>query len=287
MGTRAITQDLYDRLIVAFRTSNQSYANASRLAGCTEGTAKKAFNKGWPRKGWLPVKQVLLEEQLAARSALQRAALAKAEMQEKEREQARQQAVQSRQQEGQMVTLLRTNALQGAALAGQLLKGARALSTQVTKQLEDEAKAVPGAELPAGARLALIQRALSVSEAVVRASAETMKMERLYLGEPTDVIAHIDLTAADMTGAELETRAAGFADAVRSYNERKKRLARHHNEDWFGETDGGEPPIDHDADDDFGGAITVPAAEGAPNAAPAEPAPANGGARLPGVAVLT
>lgn len=230
MGSRAITPDLYERLVSAFR-QDTNIAKASRVAGCSQPTAKKAWHKAWPRKGFKPIADVMREEQIAARAKLAAEHAARLASQQKEREDARQQAIQSRQQEGQMIVLGRTNALQATAVAGGLLKGARALAAEVQKQLDDESKKAPADRMPAGQRLALIQRILACHESVVRAAHEQMRMERLFLGQPTDIIAHIDLTdtSGEMTTADLEVRAAGFLQALHAHQRRRALMAKHHN----------------------------------------------------------
>lgn len=209
MGSRRITPDLIERLVQAFR-DDMSFAKAAIHAGCDPATSARAFKVGWPRKGFPPISQVLKDEQIAARAALQRDHAAKIAAQEKERDEARKQAVQSRAQEGQMVTLARTASLQAITVSSQLLGGARKLAGVVAKQLEAESQKAPADQMSPHGIVGLLDRITTISEKINRAAHQAMVMERLHLGQPTDIIAHVDQSDDDMTleAAELRIKAA-------------------------------------------------------------------------------
>lgn len=53
----AVTRDKYDRMLEAYVRGNRSTKQTARVAGVAPATARKAIFKGWPEKGWPPLRQ--------------------------------------------------------------------------------------------------------------------------------------------------------------------------------------------------------------------------------------
>lgn len=218
MARRSITVEFYERLVVAFRQEGHNYSAASRHADCMRATAEKAWEHGWPKKGFKPIKQVMLDEQMAARSRVLADQAAKQAMKEKEAETARTQAVQARAQEGQMVQLARGASLQALSVSSSLLMGARQLAAQVKIALENEAKKPPTEQMSIGSTLSMLSRVVSISSSINSAAHEAMVMERLHLGKPTDIIGVVDGDMDSITLEDASARIAAAQQALESAN---------------------------------------------------------------------
>lgn len=225
MSARAMTQDVYDRITLAFRTEGQNFLGVSRAAKVHVQTARKAWETGWPRRGWRPIRAVFLEEQLSARAALLREQAAEAAAREaarrKEREDARAQAVQARAQEGQLVSLARGASLAAVSTAAGLMISARKLGAQVKAYLEDEAAKAPDQKLGVDDSVDLLRRVVSINEAINRSAMQTMQMERLHLGKPTEIIQLTDAEDEEVTFEDMEARVSAAASALEAARRRE------------------------------------------------------------------
>lgn len=217
MGRRAVTQNLYDDLVRAFRDRPGNYTQAAKAAGCQDKTAARAWNKGWPQKMLKPIKQQIEFEQMEARKVAAAEAAARRAKREKELQDARAAAVQSRAQEGQMVTMARQAALAGVSVTASLLMGCRPLAAAVKAQLEAEAKQPPVDALSMATRITLLKRVADTMETINRAAHEAMEMERLHLGSPTDAIRAIDdMAEQDTTLGDAKMRVEAAQQALES-----------------------------------------------------------------------
>ncbi len=180
----------YDRLLSAFRDKPGNIRHAAREAGVAWETSKRMWIKGAADIDLAPIKPLVENEMVQAR------VLAEREKREKDKttaedhlrtsfedqEAARQDAVASRKAESDVVRSNRKNvvtlvAVMARALAG-CLKRAKALEKRIV-----DAKDMDLAE-----EIALLDRMARTVERTTRAAKETMVMERLLLGEPTEII---------------------------------------------------------------------------------------------------
>lgn len=122
MGAKALTPELYEKLLDAFRESPANYARAAGLAGCAWRTAKTAWHEGWARKPYArPIRDVLDEERDAAR-ALRQKQEHEANTREQDRAiQERLSAIDARAQENKGAKLSRENAINLAIVSGKAL----------------------------------------------------------------------------------------------------------------------------------------------------------------------
>lgn len=222
MGARRIEQADYDRMLAAFRASGSNYAAAARAAGVVEQTTKRAYEKGWPKKGMKPIQTVLLEDQAEARAKATADAAARQALKEKENADARQAAVDSKMQEGQMVKIARTSSLQALAMGGQLMQAGRKLVATIAPQIDAEVAKNIADQLPVAVKLNLLARAAQITESIVRLSMQTMQMERLHLGEPTDIIRHLDKASEEpMTVEMADLKIKAATQAMESFRRAK------------------------------------------------------------------
>lgn len=228
MPRRAITQEVWDALVASFRNAPAGYSQAARAAGCDRRTATKAYEKGLEQWGeHKPIKDIILAEQTAARAAIQREQVAKAAMQEKERDDARKQAVESRKVEGQLVALARANSLNALAATAQVFQLARQLAARVRAKLEkiiadDQAADQAICEhcgraadtTPINVAISLLHSITALGRRVNEQALDGMRMERVHLGEPTEIIGIKEDAKAPISKADAESRLAIAKQAV-------------------------------------------------------------------------
>jgi len=239
MGRKAVTEEVYNKLIAAFRDGPGIINRAARLADVDWRTAKKAWETGWPRKNFHPIKKVIAEDRVKARAALEAAQAAKRAMIEKEREEARKQAIEALKQEGQMVGFARAQSLQNLAVAIELGRMVRAMIPSL-KEFADvevqkiqawtnyEKQLLQGADpaltpVPSMARpslsleraVGLAQKVSSIAQEIVATAYQAMQMERLRLGQPTEIMGFAGLGPDEsISFEEAEARLAAANQAL-------------------------------------------------------------------------
>lgn len=218
MGRRAITPDYYDSIVDAFREDPGNYSAAAKRAGIGRNTAKRAWNDGWPDKGFPPVEKTLELEQLEARK--DRAAADEARIDELREDQtvtdaairakARRDAIRARGEEGRMVKAARVSAIN-------LLESAQKITASINDIAPKVAQAVREIELEGATvkEIDAIGRILWRLSISTRAGAATawniLQAERLLLGQPTDIIGITDMDNLDEADAMKELEEAAKA----------------------------------------------------------------------------
>ena len=240
---RRITEEVYERLVEAFRDKPGNVSNAARLAGCGPLMASRAWEKGWEPLSLLPIKDVIKEEQLIARGQIEAARLAQATSKRQERENARKNAIETRQQEGQMVKLTRGNAMQALTVSVELGRATRQFSETIQERLKLEQEKVATwvayerdrlaghnptppdyARPPLGPEelVNLLNRAADYMAKITQCARQAMEMERLYLGQPTDIVGLTDASALqDISRDELQVRMEAAISAVSAMKQRE------------------------------------------------------------------
>lgn len=192
MARRAITTDFYSRLLAAFRDTPGNATAAGRKAGCDQRTAKRAWEIGWPTHTWArPIREVLRDEQVAARAQRQDRQDAAADMAAQELAKAQQEAIAARSQIGDILAGARGTAIAVLAAAGHLVPGIQKLSEHLLAALS---KKDALAKLEPGDAMALLERYTRLVHKAAETSHLAMQMERLHLGLPTDILGLTDMT---------------------------------------------------------------------------------------------
>lgn len=212
MGRRIITKEDYQRMLDAFRSAPGNYSHASKLANCWHGTCKKAWNDGWPKQGMDPIKEVLYQEQRAARAALEvsrREGEVEAERQIRASVEATQgtqagtDAIMARTEEARLVRGARNNAVGLMATTAQLLQGGHKLAKHLKQRIEEELDTITPSEATK-----MITAISSLTKQGNEAAKVAMTMERLHLGEPTEHKEVTVNTSFSVADAEKEILAA-------------------------------------------------------------------------------
>lgn len=183
--------------------------------------------------GGRPVKLILEDEAEEVRRQLAAASAVREAQRERDRDDARKQALQARAQEGQMVGLARTNSLQVLAVGARLMQAARTLSDRAKQVLEAMAgepmitKATcPSCQaefphevdlprMPPARMVGLVESIVRCGERINSQAHEAMRMERLHLGEPAQIIGIVD-GREEMSFEEAEGRVRAAAAAIES-----------------------------------------------------------------------
>lgn len=197
MGKKAITQEVYDAMLAAFREAPGNIQVVAKKANVYWTTAERAWTQGWENKNFPPIQGIVEEEQQEARARLEHEKAKRTfETREIKQELAKQDALDSRVQEARLVRGARENSIALTASTQRLLSGAFKLSSKLAEYLQST-------EFPVRQGVQLI----CAIGRLVRDSNDSAKLalqlERLLVGAPTDILGVTDISLAD---AERETR---------------------------------------------------------------------------------
>lgn len=131
-GGNPFTRDMYDAILDAFREVPGNYAQASRLAGVSPATAKRAWLTGWRQYPWArPVQTVLREEAQVARSRRREQKLAEQAKRSADEEQAAEESAKATTQETTLVVAARANALLLVGSINRIFRAATPLAARL------------------------------------------------------------------------------------------------------------------------------------------------------------
>jgi len=227
-----LPQETWDRLVALFRgVDTPNFTAAARELGISVPTVRRAYRSGYPNASppRPPIETILNEEKIAARAAMagtiedeaRRRALEETARARREAEKARQDAVEARRQEAQMVRSQRGNILALIGISGTVLRGALKLADTIRTELEGAAAGE--SKMTIEQKMVILTRTGLLTQRIAAAAGDVVKMERLLLGEPTEILAHKDLKEVDFDAAiaELE-RSAEVAKRIRERRSRKE-----------------------------------------------------------------
>jgi len=229
MAAHHLPKDVWLKLRESYRSAPGAHHRAATFAGCSVGTATKAWVKGWPTdldtEMQRPLSETIAEEQMHARARLQEledeTARLTAELEAKRRaevsEKAKNDANASRIEEAKVIRVARGTV--GDVLGGlaNAARGALALGRKLEEAMAREAEAQNDPTKTFSLRdastlVSLMKDTASAVKSITEAGHQAMQMERLLLGEPTSIVGHAHLR--DITLDEAERRLAGAARAL-------------------------------------------------------------------------
>lgn len=200
MGTTSgrVDQPLWDKLLEAYREDPGNHSAAARHAGVQRRTARRAWDTGYPERPWgaKSIRDMIRDEAELARSRLQLEA-DQQELEEdkatldadRDRERARLHAVQSREQEGKLVVGTRVATMNALAAAMKASDGLTHAMTKLGGKLVEVALQAESLTDKQMSTLSNVLRRYSSTLRELSAAGQTaMEMERLYLGEPSQII---------------------------------------------------------------------------------------------------
>lgn len=234
INERRITLEQWEIMLDSFRTlsppGHGSITVAAEAAKVNRRTAVRAWDKGFGYLGKPPIQEVILEEKAAARAAALDVTLAAAREQSQaqadrayqEAERARQDAVKSRRQEGDMVRAQRGNLMALIGVSGSTLRGALKQAREIEKIIETGIDPADGHKLTLREKIDTLWKLSRIVAQTASSSAEVIRMERLLLGEPTEIIGTLELGDLSEDQAIQEIREA--QEAAERILERRSRL---------------------------------------------------------------
>lgn len=216
-GRRALTRDIYETLLAAFREAPGAFAASARRAGVDPRTAKRLW-KGPPLLDYpwaRPIRLVLEEERLEALARARDEERRAIEASIAEREKGRAAAIEVRAQEEQVSKLARGNVIAALGMAAELVPAMRALS----RVIQDAAKPGPNGEPPAirpGDAMHLLSRHSTMLTKAVNAAQQVLDLGRLDRGEPTAIVG--------VAGGFPDGRALSYEEALLELEESERLL---------------------------------------------------------------
>lgn len=235
MGRRAITAELFNELVRAFRLQPGIYGAAARATGTAHKTAKRAWLKGWESKGFPAIKDIMTEERQAVRAmaALEETEEGLAQKREilkefqdelhghLELEASKMHAMQVKMEELQMLGLARKNLNSSLQSMLSLAEPAELLASRLGAAIRDFATStdnalVFGTKEYTQAHRAFRGVAMGLRD-ITTAVKTTLEAERLHMGEPTEIIGHKDLDEMSVEDlmAEIEQADSAIAEGKR------------------------------------------------------------------------
>lgn len=186
------SQDQYEELLSAFREKPGNMKYAGAMAGCDPRTARRAWDKGWPKLGYKAIGEVLREEAVAARKLVEQEAerqrlLGTTSAEALNREREKQQQVEQRAREGRLAQLSRDNSLGLMGIIANCLRG----SVELSKKVHD---ALAAGTTPDGKPIswqqgvALFRNLAYLTRMANEAGKTALEIERVRLGLPSTVV---------------------------------------------------------------------------------------------------
>jgi hypothetical protein len=214
-----IDESVWLAVIAAMRLAPGNYTRAAERAGTTHATAKKLWVEGKPGTVWgaRPMREVFLDEQRAATARAAAAAELGRGPDASEVAEGRKRAIETRAEEGRILTLARANVLG-------VLEGTTQLTLtylKLAKQVDKTIMVLSDASTPVEQRMNLPQALLTLSRMAgivgkgVYAAEAVANLERMVLGDPKDRIGGLP-DDREMTAEEaLEALGRGGDMALR------------------------------------------------------------------------
>lgn len=215
-----ITQEKWDLALQSFRDATPPLRGAFKL--CTQNakidhkTAKKLWERPCQYLGQPPIKEIIAEEQLATRAgvidAIEAAAHDQTAAQQDrayhEAEKSRADVIKARRQEAEMVRAQRGNLMALISVTGRVLRGIIKRATVLEKALAEGVDPATGKPLTLKAQIDMMWKVNRMVSQTATASADVIKMERLLLGEPTEIVGTMDIGDMSEEQAMKEIREA-------------------------------------------------------------------------------
>ena len=203
-GWSRITQDLYDKLLAAYRERPAAHLYAARVALCTRPTAKRCWEHGHPNLGFKAISHLLQVERDEAAARARDLARAQVDEAETVREKARAEAIEAQAQERQMLKAARGDVLAALVIAAELVPTMRTIAKAVAQACQPKADGSPP-DIPAPTAMGLLTRHATLIQKAVGAAEAVIQLSRLDRGASTvNVATALEDLTLDQALEELE-----------------------------------------------------------------------------------
>jgi hypothetical protein len=173
--------------------------------------ALRGWKQGWPVLQWAePIERVLDREKLAAQEKARAEEVERARLAARVRDDARDDALKTHEQEGQMVKAARVNVLVLLNATGRLGPALQVLSEQIRQRIETN-------QLDPSEASGLLRNVASAAGQMVKAGQVALQLERLYRGQPTDILG---ITPTEMSQEEALAELAAGQEEMKRFNRR-------------------------------------------------------------------
>lgn len=231
-----ISQDEYERLKAAFLEKPGNIHHAALKADVTDRTAKRAWERGWPRPRWAEPIKPWVENEIEKRQLDLRARLAQTEVnvlqarQETrevvDRELAKIDALEEQSREAKFVRAAFSAAINSQAIAAILGQAAVPVVQKAAKDLAEDMK---NNKIPWSRGLQIAKQVIGLAREAGEIGLNAQLALRRHLGEPEKIVATVDATpmdgrVIDVLGSEDEVRAAVYDLAEGRMTDRVLRL---------------------------------------------------------------
>jgi hypothetical protein len=218
-----VDRDTYDKLVAAFRLAPGMVSRAGREAGVSPATARRAWEVGWPARGFEPICRTMEAEARAVRARLARLGAREERVSLKEAslrpivDEARERSVALKRREEWAQTCAGNRAVGGTALAAlhRTFKGLFARIDLIEAALMDK-------DLTPAAYITILQRSLAAYSSLSAAIHQNLQTEHLAIGAPTQIVGV--QVGASMTMEEAERQHAKVGEVLA--RQRARRLER-------------------------------------------------------------
>lgn len=219
MSASKVDQATFDKLLEAYRIDPGNHSAASRHANVVRRTARRAWEYGNEAKGWRAIKDLVAEDAELAKSRTQ-LDVERAELDDeiatseadRDREAVRQHAIAARREEGMMLILARQTSIKALVAAAATSEGLKLAMGRIGKELAAIAEGGPLTKKEMMELSNITRRYSATLKDVIGAGQMAMEMERLYHGEPTEIIG-VQTDLDTMPLDELK-KLAGYQDGV-------------------------------------------------------------------------
>lgn len=248
MTVRRVTQSFYDSLLDLFRQKPGVYSWVAKHAGCNHRTALRAWQEGWPRLGFGPIRDLLLQEQAEARARLLRAEAEMISAAEQARKDAREQAIRAREAEGKILFAGRESTLAALAATRSILigmvrpaaPGQPSVVDKAISALQSQGQVSPGEVID------MVDRVSRAVQRAVYAGQKLQEMQVMHLGHNTEMAG--DGEGSDVSPAQAVEELQALLPAL----ERARQLGLHVLEGGGGGDDPPDGPSEPSADAETG-----------------------------------
>lgn len=211
MARRPVTRELYAKLVAGFRDAPGNATHAAKVADCERRMAKRGWEEGWPVYPWAePIRRVIDREKQEEQERKRAEEVERARQAVKVRDDARDDALKTHEQEGQMVKAARVNVVVLLNATGRLGPALQVLSEQIRQRIETN-------QIEPSEASGLLRNVASAAAQMVKAGQVALQLERLYRGQPTDILG---ITPTEMTPEEALAEIAAGQEEMKRFQRR-------------------------------------------------------------------
>jgi hypothetical protein len=222
----------YATLVSAFRIRPGVVSHAAKAAGVDFTTAKKAWLVGFDYMNKPAIRVLLEEEMILARGMMDEGRLQGEKKLAEEKvvsdylakEKAKKDQAKARSEEAKMVRGMRDNVIKLSTITGRALQGLLQQAAKIERELRRGIDEATGKKMSIRQKMVALNRLSLLISRSAQAGNDVIRMERVLLGEPTDIIGH-QIQGLDMDQAKNKLdEANAMWDRIQARKDRGLKL---------------------------------------------------------------